>query len=297
MAAGRLQPRQRQQRARGHGAALHVAVHRVHAAMGLEVDAARVEADALADQRDGVAWRGLASWPVGELHDARAAMRIAACHGQERAGAELLEFIDVVEATGPAFAGRQPLQGLPVRQRIQHVGWQCGQPARQVIAGRNGDAAVVGRRGMVVDADLREVRCGRRLGLVLGHGGGVREHRAEDGLQCLGARRARPDAVGMQMQPGHPGLQHGSRQPAREFQPFEARRAGLDEANHRQRMAPVGQARHQGGVFIVTATELCTQQGAPECRVRQVAQGLFGGFPAVQQQHGAIGAGQRLLAQ
>ncbi len=224
-------------------------------------------------------------------------MRVAARHGEERAGTEFLEFVDAVEAECPAFAGRERLQGLPVRQRIQHVGRQCGEPARQVIAGRNGDAAVVGGRGMVVDADLREVRCGSRLGLVLGHGGSVREHRAEHGFQRLGARRARPDAVGMQMQPGHPGLQHGPRQPAREFQPFEARRAGLDEANHRQRMAPVGQARHQGGVFIVTATQLGAQQGAPECRVRQVAQGLFGGFPAIQQQHGAIGAGQRLLAQ
>ena len=44
--------REREQRAERDRAALHVAVHQVHAAVRLQVDAAGVEADALADQRE-----------------------------------------------------------------------------------------------------------------------------------------------------------------------------------------------------------------------------------------------------
>ncbi len=69
-------PRERKQCSDRDGAALHVAVHQVHAAVRLEIHPARVETDALADECE--ASRDAPSRPVSQPDDAGRAMVIAA---------------------------------------------------------------------------------------------------------------------------------------------------------------------------------------------------------------------------
>ena len=75
---------QRQQGAECHRAALHVLVHAVHVFRRLDVDAAGVEADALADQCQAIAAAALR--PVFQVDDAGVLRRAGLAHGQEGAG-------------------------------------------------------------------------------------------------------------------------------------------------------------------------------------------------------------------
>ena len=98
---------EREQRAERDGAALHVRVHVEHAEERLQIRAAGVEQDALADERHGRC--RAAAGPVAQVQDAGVARRVAAGDGKECARAELLELALVEESCADAVRFRERL--------------------------------------------------------------------------------------------------------------------------------------------------------------------------------------------
>src|ERR1700733_14815330 len=116
--------------------------------MGLEIDAAGVEQDALADQR--YVWpRGAAAArrPVAKVCDAGAALGVAGRYREERAGARAAQRPLVEPAQLESVRARQLRDRPAVAARIEHVGRQRGEPAGEVGAVRAGrGVALVERR-------------------------------------------------------------------------------------------------------------------------------------------------------
>ena len=83
-------------------------------------------------------------------------VRVGARDGEERAGVQFLECGVIVKTERPALTSREFLQGAPIAQRIQHVGRQRGEPARQVIARGDGD-----RYGRTTCRPQPRCRCGQ----------------------------------------------------------------------------------------------------------------------------------------
>ncbi len=78
-----------------HGAAFHVGVHVQHALVRLQVRAAGIEANALADQAHG---RGCgAAWPIGKMRNPGIMRAIAARDREKRARPQALQLRLAVE--------------------------------------------------------------------------------------------------------------------------------------------------------------------------------------------------------
>ncbi len=297
----RFESRQCEQRADRDRAALHVAVHRVHAAVGLEVDAARVEADAFAHERDAARIlpcpRGAGTLRrIRKPHDASAAVRVGPGYGCEGAGTHAFELVDADELERPAFAPRQLPQCGPIGDRIEHVRRQRRQPAREVVARRGRGAAFVDGGGAVIDADAGEGAGRRGFGFLLGHRCRVREKRAQQGLERCGACAGRDELAGVQVHPGDAGLQHFAGQLAGQLQPLEPGGTRFGEADHDQGLAAIGQPADQDG-RVLAAALLGLQQFSPQGRLWQRVDGfaLRSGF--FEQDDGAVGTGQRVVRQ
>ena len=87
-ASGAPQLGERDERRQRDRAAGHVGVHVEHRAVRLEIHAAGVEQDPLADQRDiGPRRARAARRAVAQVCDAGAALRVAGRHGEKRTGA------------------------------------------------------------------------------------------------------------------------------------------------------------------------------------------------------------------
>ena len=122
--------------ASGYRAAGHVGVHVEHRAVGLEIDAAGIEQNALAHQRHV----GRAAAPAGgrsaaapaQVRDAGGAGRVAARHGEKGAGAQALQL------------------RLRIPAKLQADG---GAPARAALAGRRRASSLLG--GIAVSARTR----------------------------------------------------------------------------------------------------------------------------------------------
>ena len=141
-ASGARSSRQRDERRERHRAAGHVGVHVEHRAMRLQIHAAGIEENALADEGDVGRGRRVATprRPVSaDARCRRSRLGIAAGHGEECAGAGAL----AARASSshvkrrPCWRARSRDRAL-VAARIEHVGWQRGEPARQVGAARDG---------------------------------------------------------------------------------------------------------------------------------------------------------------
>ena len=129
----RLEPGQGRQRSQRHRAAFHVLVHAHHVVVGLEVDAAGVETDALAHQGQRVpGFRFVGR--IAQAQDAAVLLRAALGHGQERAGLPLLQLGDAEELAFPAVLFGQGSDAFAVQGRGEFVLGQGGQVARQGIA-------------------------------------------------------------------------------------------------------------------------------------------------------------------
>src|SRR5688572_4835256 len=113
-------------------------MHRVHAAMRLEINAAGIEADALADE--GQPACDATARTVTQPDDARRAVVVAARHGEESPGAESSQRALVVEAKSPALACGQRAQRAAVARGIELVRGKHRKPARKMVAfGFGGD--------------------------------------------------------------------------------------------------------------------------------------------------------------
>ena len=156
-----------------HGAgAAHVVLHFLDAALGLQVDAAGVEGDALADQHVGL---GVAAVAVLQHHQARA-LRRTARDREQRAHAERFHrrivqhlALDLVAARG------EFLRLLGQVGRVAHVRRQVAELAGELHAGGDGDAVGEGAAliGDVVAAgDLEAFQALLVALLVLGAEGG-----------------------------------------------------------------------------------------------------------------------------
>ena len=113
------------------GGAVHVFVHAVHVARRFEVVAAGVEADAFADQGDGLFCACLSQ---GEVDDGGIFLRAALGHGDKGARAHLAQFLQVVFFHLPALCLGQVADAFAVQAGRQVVGGQHGQFPRQRVA-------------------------------------------------------------------------------------------------------------------------------------------------------------------
>ena len=256
-----------EQRADGDRAALHVAVHQVHALVGLEVDAAGVEADALADERDRRSRRA-ARTAVTQPHDAGAAVRVGARHRKERAGPEPRERPFVVEAEPPALAAREltaASSGTP-RSRAR---WAAGPRAsarggcRRRPRGRRSKSRV----RAPYDLDHAQVAGRWGLRLALGHRGRGSEQRRSPALRARTAASttSNPDDVARESR--DTALQC-PRRPACLRAPAARRRSRrLREGHDSERVAGVRQPRAQHGCRRVLPRRAIEPQ--PQLGVRQ----------------------------
>ena len=122
-----------EQDAERHRRAVHVLVHAVHVARGLEVVPAGVEADALADQRHGLLRLGMA---IAQMHDRGILVIAALRHRDECARAHLAQRFQVVFFELPAVLFGELLDALAVQAGGEFVGRLYGQRAAQQIACR-----------------------------------------------------------------------------------------------------------------------------------------------------------------
>jgi hypothetical protein len=178
--------RQRDQRRQRNGAAAHVGVHVQHALVRLQVGAARVEAQPLADQRDGTRHAlPLGPRPVPQVEDPGVATGAAAGHGEKGAGPEALQFRLAVEAALQSMAARQRLSQAPESRGIEAVRRQCREPTDQVgsLGDDRGAARVDGLPGHWNDPG-QLVGCGG-LGLETGQAKGAGPGCGRTGLDAL----------------------------------------------------------------------------------------------------------------
>ena len=133
-ASGARSSRERDQRRQRHRAAGHVGVHVEHRAVRLEIDAAGVEQDALADQRDVRArapLRRRAGRGSAGARCRRRAPALPARDGEERAGAGAAQRRLVrASAVSRPWRRASSRSARAVAARVEHVGRQRGEPAR-----------------------------------------------------------------------------------------------------------------------------------------------------------------------
>ena len=131
----RIELIEREQRSQRHGAALHVLVHEVHALVRLQIDAAGIEANSFADERD------VARVPCCDRARvdgcARCRRSRDRSHAQPRemhrlaAAAERRVFKNV-KCHRCSF--REPAQRAAICRTVEHIRRQGRQPARDMIA-------------------------------------------------------------------------------------------------------------------------------------------------------------------
>ncbi len=149
------------------GATAHVVLHFLDAALGLQVDAAGIEGDALADQHVGL---GVAAVVPLQHHQLGPVGR-AAGHRQQRAHAERFHLLLVQDLGLRAFVLSGELdRGFGQVGRGAQVRRQVAQLAGVLDAG--GDGLALRQRGLVAAADRQGFQP-RGVGLLLAQGGGV----------------------------------------------------------------------------------------------------------------------------
>ena len=131
--------------------------------MGLEVGAAGIEADALANQRNGRLARGAAR-PIADAQDAGVASRAAATDGKEGTGAEARQLGLAIEARRQAGAACQRHGQAPIACRIEPIRRQRGEPADQVRACGGGFRALPVERPVSEGGDAAKRPAARLLG-------------------------------------------------------------------------------------------------------------------------------------
>ena len=252
----------RQGQRQRHGRPVHVFVHAGHVAGGLEVVAASVKADALADQRHGLA-RGLRL--PRQMHDGGVLVMRTLRHGAEGSGTHFFqspetEFLDA-QAGGRSHAAN----ALAIRVRRQFVGSQGGELARQHIGASQG--AHRGKLGILQRTEQINL-CQRHHRLLLAH----RQRHAVD-LRHIG-RIARhvihalacrdPDRDGLRclVEQQHHRLAHTR-------QPLEARQLAI---HHEQsKAATIGQIKRQRRLRqFLRLHRLAFQDRQPLIPLRQV---------------------------
>ena len=233
---------------------------------------------------------------VGEAHDPRATVRVGAGDGQERTGTHFFELADAVELERPALAARELLQCCAIGNRVEHVGRQGCEPAREVVADCDGAAAVVKRGCPIRDVDVRQVARNGGLRFLLRHRRRVSQHGAQQGFERGRALTGRSEFVCMQMQARDARLEHFVRQLASQFEPLETGGAGLHEANHDERPAAIGQPRRENRRFLAAAL-MRLQQFSPHGRLWQRVDGFVRPGRLFEQDDRAIGTRQRGVRQ
>jgi hypothetical protein len=106
----------------------------------LQVDAARVEADALADESNVPHVLSL-SGAVAQPDDSSIPLVIGACDGEECAGIPPPQRCLIEEIELPALAASEIAQRLSIAARVQDIRRQRCEPAGEVIAAIDRDRA------------------------------------------------------------------------------------------------------------------------------------------------------------
>ena len=142
-ASGARSSRERDERRERHRAAGHVGMHVEHRAMRLQIHAAGVEQDPLADQRHvGPRARAAARRPVAQVRDAGAALGVAGGDREERAARRgAAAHRSSSQRSVRCMLARQPRDRRAVAGGVEDVRRQRGEPAHQVRALR--DALIV----------------------------------------------------------------------------------------------------------------------------------------------------------
>ncbi len=256
----------------------HVVLHLLDPALGLEVDPAGVEGDALADQYVGLGGRVGGAVPL--QHDQVRAVDRAAGHGQQRAHAQRLHLRLVQDLGLGAFVhgGELPRLGGQVG-RGADVGRQVAQFAGEGHAG--GDRLALGQGGGVLAGNRQLAQA--RFVLFLAQGGGVAVGGVvggDDGLADVPGRIAaghRHFGQGEQG-PGHrPGLQRADRIGHRLEVLRHPELAGFTQSDHQHpRCGHPGQVVQQHGLAAAAGQVAALEQGGQASAAGRV-DGLAGG--------------------